>query len=83
MRRRKQDYWMSCSIVLKDTKNKTRKAPHSAIKKPQPVSALRFRYHMLKIRTFSIWTLLFRSQILIKYQAFPARFNFPQWFDLM
>ncbi len=26
MRRRKQDYWMSCSIVLKDTKNKTRKS---------------------------------------------------------
>ena len=22
MRRRKQDYWMSCSIVLKDTKTK-------------------------------------------------------------
>ncbi|HFM1123520.1 TPA: hypothetical protein ACG7PB_004292, partial [Escherichia coli] len=24
-----------------------------------------------------------RSQILIKHQAFPARFNFPQWLDLM
>lgn len=31
MRGRKQDYWMSCSIVLK-TQNKTRKAPHPAIK---------------------------------------------------
>ena len=82
MRGRKQDYWMSCSIVLKNTKqNATSTA--SGNKKPQPVSALRFRYHMLKIRMFSIWTLLFRSQILIKYQALPARFNFPQWLDLM
>ncbi len=32
MRGRKQDYWMSCSIVLKNTKTKTRQVPHPAIK---------------------------------------------------
>ena len=40
MRGRKQDYWMSCSIVLKDTKTKRVKSAAFGDKKPQPVSAV-------------------------------------------